>query len=213
MAYERAELEEEQCFAMLGEQFGVNPTDLKELVTVTLATLAYDNDMLMRVQQLREAYGASLRIFGIWKFARPNYQRLRDRWTDEFFSTFDAVFTSFDIGLLPPGLGFHRSVLASTTSSPRNAILLDKDVKNLTAAGLLGIRVVNLSLTKSLTQSIEIMLGEPLPRAVRFLQHNAKHLHPFTEDGTMLRENYLQLLILEATQDKTANFYQNEPTK
>lgn len=78
----------------------------------------------------------------------------------------------------------------------------DKDVKNLTAAGSLGIRVVNLSLTKSLAQSIEIMLGEPLPRAVRFLQHNAKHLHPFTEDGTMLRENYLQLLILEATQDK-----------
>ena len=50
-------------------------------------------------------------------------------------------------------------------------------------------------------RALRNLLGDPLERGKRFLDKNAGQLYSLTDNGVVLKENFAQLLILEATDD------------
>ncbi|KAF7932968.1 uncharacterized protein EAE97_008735 [Botrytis byssoidea] len=105
---------------------------------------------------------------------------------------------------LSADLGFYRHILTATRRDPGKTILIDSDVRNLVTACLLGMRSIPYKTLPVLSRTMKNILYDPLIRGHMFLNRNAKHLHPETDCGTVLMENFVQLLILDVANDEYA---------
>ncbi|GES60874.1 HAD-like protein [Aspergillus terreus] len=226
MRYECNEINEQQCYEMLGKQFGSDASELRDAVSTIRDMVDYDKNLVSKIRRLKSESGGLLEVIAVWNIAKPEYESLYQRWGGDFLLDFDVVFTSFAAGARMPHIGFYHQFLTFTRTEPTNAVFVGGDLQNVVTARSLGMRGIVFDASQRLARTLLNTISDPLLRGNAFLQRNAKNLHPFTDCGTTLLENYVQLLILEVTGDEdlivykkpdntkecTWNYYIEQPT-
>ncbi|TGO41485.1 hypothetical protein BHYA_0021g00570 [Botrytis hyacinthi] len=127
MRYECGELDETQCYEMLGKKFGPPPSAIAKVISEARDTFEYDTAIISWIRQLMDETHGSLKFIAVWRIPIPEHTVLYKRWGDELSSIFDEVFTSSAIGIRQPDLGFYRYVLKATRRDPGKTILIDSD--------------------------------------------------------------------------------------
>lgn len=198
MDYERGQITEKECFLQVAELFGFQLHELEELVHKLRQTLTYDAEMLSVFRAIKENFGVEIAL--VTNISGPEYRALRGRWDDNFWSIFDHIFTSWQLGIRKPSLRFYRHVLRATRAVPQRCFIVDDRPENVLAALSLGLRgTVG---TVGIPSMIMNFIGDPVERGTAFLRLNARKLYSTTEDGVSIDENYAQLLVLEAMKDR-----------
>jgi beta-phosphoglucomutase-like phosphatase (HAD superfamily) len=140
----------------------------------------------------------------------PDHEYLRTKQAD--WSLFDKVYTSANAGERKPNLGFYKHVLHDIAIDPRSVIFVDDKPENVLSARSFGMRGIIFDDQKRVIQAIRNAVEDPVQHARSYLQRNAKLLHSVTSTGLTLKENFAQLLMLEATCDPWAFHLYNFPT-
>ncbi|RAH78364.1 HAD-like protein [Aspergillus japonicus CBS 114.51] len=197
MEYEVGKLTEQECFTQAAALFGCDAKDLEAVVRELRATLTYDPRMLSVFKTLKQT--PRVKVVLITTISEGEYRALRERWDEAFWSTFDHVFPSWEVGVRKPSLRFYRHVLRATRSSPHRSLVVDDRPENVLAAMSLGIR--GQVGTNGISRVLGNFVGDPVARGLAFLRQHAGKLYSTTEDGDSIEENYAQLLVLEALND------------
>jgi histidinol phosphatase-like enzyme len=103
------------------------------------------------------------------------------------------------VGQRKPNPGFYEYVLKVTNTEPKNAVFVDDKVENVLSAEYLGFHGILFSDSLLVAQALRNLLGDPLKRGQAFLDRNAKMMVSETDYGISIKDNFAQLLILEAT--------------
>lgn len=140
---------------------------------------------------------ALVNVYAMSNVAREDFAAL-SRKTD--WPLFDRVFTSGAVGMRKPDHGFFCHVLEEIKLAPEQVIFVDDKRENVLAADRLGIRGI---LFDNLTvHTLQTILDGPVARGYDYLYRNAKQFGSVTDGGVVVQDNFAELLILEATQDK-----------
>jgi FMN phosphatase YigB (HAD superfamily) len=132
--------------------------------------------------------------------SKPDYDVLRTKAAD--WDVFDSVFASGEVGMRKPDLCFYKHVLQAIDARPEEVIFVDDKLENVISARSLGICAIQFKDATSLARTLENLLGNPILRGKNFLSKNARKMDSITDTGVEIKDNFAQLLILEATQDE-----------
>ncbi|KAL4743164.1 hypothetical protein BDV11DRAFT_166572 [Aspergillus similis] len=138
-------------------------------------------------------------LCGMLNIPQPEYtsiQRSVSEW-----ALFDHVFVSCQVGMRKPDLCFYRHVLyeLGLSDSPERALFVETNSEHVLPARSIGSRVILHTDTNTTLRSLQNILCDPVARGKEFLRINAKRLHSITSTGVVIRDNFSQLLVLEAT--------------
>lgn len=198
--YECGRVSEDVCYHRLGEQFSLPPDEVAEAFSQARQSLQSNDAMISMIHELKAASKGTLRVHAMSNISKEDYVFLSARPAD--WSIFDQVFTSADAGMRKPSLGFYRHVLEATQTAPQNAVFVDDKFENVFAARSLGMHGIVFDNTANVTRVLRNVFGDPVRRGKDFLTSKANKLHSVTQGGIILRENFAQLLILNATHDQ-----------
>ncbi|KAJ8518255.1 hypothetical protein ONZ45_g4647 [Pleurotus djamor] len=198
--YERGRIAEDDCYERVGREFSIDPAEVKEAFIQARDSLRSDDDFIALIRTLKSQSGGSLRVFAMSNISLPDYHVLRTKPAD--WDIFDQVFTSCEAGERKPNLGFYRHVLQRIDVDPHRVIFIDDKQENVLSARSLGIHGIVCDDVARVGRALRNLLGNPIERGQTFLRMNAKHLDSVTDGGVILQENFAQLLILEATNDR-----------
>ena len=201
--YERGRLTQEQCYAAVGLEFGIAPSDVALAFKQAQASLTPDHEMFELIGELKAA-NPGLRVYAMSNISAPDFEFLQQQPVD--WSIFDRVFPSSAVGERKPHLGFYKHVVQQTGLQPHDTIFIDDKLENVLSAKSLGFQGLQFDGRDAFRRSLRNMLGDPIARGRAYLRANAKNLHSVTSatekiPETVIYENFAQLFILEATQD------------
>lgn len=202
MRYQCNEIEEQQCYELLGKQFGFDASELSGAISTIREMIEYDKNLVSEIHQIKSDTGGLLNMLAVWNIAKPDHDYIFERWGSEFLDDFDNIFTSFAAGARMPHIGFYHQFLTSTKTDPTKAVFVGSDIRDIVAARSLGMRGIMFNGSQELSRTLLNIISDPVTRGNAFIQRNAKNLQPFTDCGTPLLDNYVQLLILEVTGDE-----------
>ncbi|KAI0065887.1 HAD-like protein [Artomyces pyxidatus] len=217
--YECGRLSEDECYRLVAEAFSLETSEVHRAVADVRKSLAPDNAFLGFIQQLQAEAGGRLRIFAMSNISAPDYAFLRKLPVD--WDIFQRVFTSAGAGMRKPNLIFYRHVLDEVKADPSSVVFVDDRLENVIAARSLGINGIVFNDPASVRQTLRCYVGNSMLRGRAYLTARAGRLESETTSGEEIEENLNQLLILEATGDKTLvrfnhyphtwNFFRGEP--
>ncbi|KAK6821639.1 hypothetical protein RU639_007744 [Aspergillus parasiticus] len=197
--YQCGKINRAQYYSRLAKDFALSLADVTALFDTVQATICPEESFLAFLAELKSRFGDQLKLYAVANMSREDYAMLKSLPID--WSLFDGVFISADLGMRKPELRFFRHILKSISMKPEDTILVDNDTDNILCAlsmGLKGILFGSTSVPQALTNLLEY---DHISRAEQFLRSHAKSLHSVTHTGVTIRENFAQLLILEATGD------------
>lgn len=217
--YERGRMSQAECYARVGGEFSVDPTEVARAFQDARDSLQSNEELISVIRHLKARSDGTLHVFAMSNISAPDYEVLRTKPAD--WSLFDGIFTSADVGERKPNLGFYKAVISSTGADPSRTIFVDDKMVNVLSARSLGMRGIIFDDTREVIRMLYNLLGDPVERGRQYLTMNAKKLISVTDNGILLRENFAQLLILEATDNRslinltdthrTWNFFQGKP--
>ena len=197
--YECGLISQQCCHDRISNEFHISPSEIAEAFDRVRGSLQSNDEMLAFVRELKDQSNGKLQVFAMSNISRPDYQYLRTKPAD--WSLFDKIYTSADAGERKPNLGFYRHVLGDTGADPRSVVFVDDGPENVLSARSFGMHGILFDDQKRVFQAIRNAVQDPVHRARAYLQKNAKLLHSVTSNGIIFKENFAQLLILEATGD------------
>lgn len=197
--YECGLISQQDCYDRISTEFRIPTVEIAEAFTQARDSLKSNDEMLDFVRELKHQSDGQLQVYAMSNISRPDYEYLRTKPAD--WSLFDKVYTSADAGERKPSLGFYRYVLDDTAADPRSVLFVDDKPENVLSARSFGMRGIVFDDQKRVFQAIRNAVEDPVQRARSYLQKNARLLHSVTSNGHTLKENFAQLLILEATCD------------
>jgi FMN phosphatase YigB (HAD superfamily) len=195
--YECGRLTQKQCYQHIARQFSLEVTEIATAFSQARDSLCSNDDMISAVRQLKTESHGSLRVYAMSNISLPDYRYLRTKPAD--WAIFDDVFASAAVGQRKPNPGFYEYVLKATNTEPKNAIFVDDKVENVLSAECLGFHGILFSDSLLVAQALRNLLGDPLKRGQAFLDRNAKMMVSETDNSISIKDNFAQLLILEAT--------------
>jgi FMN phosphatase YigB (HAD superfamily) len=195
--YECGFISEQVCYKRISNDFDIPHPEVLKAFEQARESLQQNDEMLSFVRELKRQSDGQLRVYAMSNISQPDYDYLRAKSAD--WSLFDKVYTSADAGDRKPNLGFYRRVLDDIAVDPRSAIFVDDKPENVLSARSFGLRGIVFDDQKRVIQAIRNAVEDPVDRARSYLQRNAKLLDSVTSTGVPLKENFAQLLILEAT--------------
>jgi len=198
--YERGRISQGECYSRVGREFSVEPTELSRAFQEARDLLQSNEDLILAIRHLKVHSKGTLKVFAMSNISAPDYEVLRAKSAD--WSLFDDIFTSAGVGERKPHLGFYRTVLSTTGADPSRTIFVDDKLENVLSARSLGMCGIIFDDQRKVIRALHNLLGDPVERGRQYLTLNAKKLQSVTENGILLRENFSQLLILEATCDR-----------
>ncbi|KAK0461065.1 Haloacid dehalogenase-like hydrolase-domain-containing protein [Desarmillaria tabescens] len=201
MDYERGKVTEQDCYDRVGVEFSLDPAEIRKAFDQARDSLQSDNEMISLIRELKANSRGRLRVFAMSNISLPDYDVLQTKPAD--WSLFDRVFTSGAVGERKPHLGFYRHVLAETKADPHSSIFVDDKPENVLTARSLGLHGIIFDDRSRVTRALRNLLSDPVSRGREYLSSNAKRLESRTDGGIVLEENFAQLLILEATGDRS----------
>ena len=197
--YECGLISQEECYDRISNEFHIPPSEIANALNQARDSLKSNDEMLNFVRELKHQSDGRLQVYAMSNISRPDYDYLRTKPAD--WSVFDKVYTSADASERKPSLGFYRHVLGDISADPCSVVFVDDKPENVLSARSFGMRGIVFDDQKRVIQAIRNAVEDPVSRARSYLQRNAKLLHSVTSNGFTLRENFAQLLILEATCD------------
>lgn len=197
--YERGQLDEVECYGRVGNEFSIHPEEVRRALDQARNSLDPNEDLISLIRELKDL-DPTLKVFAMSNISIPDYQFLRTKAVD--WSLFDRIFTSGAAGERKPNLGFYRYVLSETGCDPYRTIFVDDKQENVLSARSLGLHGIVCDDHTKVKRSLRNLLGDPVIRGQEFLQRNAGKHYSVTDNDVELRENFGQLLILEATEDR-----------
>jgi hypothetical protein len=118
------------------------------------------------------------------------------------WTLFDGEFTSFNVGMIKPELGYYKHVLGSLgLTDPKSAIFIDDKVTNVSAAQSFGIQGIVFESADALMRQLRNKLFDPVMRARQYMEANAHNHHSQVENGPIIRDVFSQFLIHKELQD------------
>ena len=175
------------------------PSEIEKAVKQANESLQPKDKVFSSIRQLKDQSNGRLRIYAMSNISHPDHEYLRTKPVD--WSLFDKVFTSAESGERKPNLGFFRHVLDDISADPRSVVFVDDKPENVLSARSFGMHGIVFGDQICVIQAIRNAFEDPVQRARSYLQKNAKCLHSVTSNGATLKENFAQLLILEATRN------------
>jgi hypothetical protein len=132
--------------------------------------------------------------------ARHDFKCLKTILAD--WSLFDGEYTSFEVGMIKPELGYYKHVLDSLDlPDPESAIFVDDKVVNVSAAQSFGIQGIVFETADALMRQLRNRLFDPVMRARKYMEANAHDHHSQIENGSKIRDVFSQFLIHKELQD------------
>lgn len=198
--YECGRISEDECYERVANQLAFEPSEVANAFAQARDSLQANDEMISVIRELKAKSNGTLRIYAMSNISMPDFKVLRTKPVD--WSVFDQVFTSGMAGERKPNIGFFRHVLNSTHTLPQSAIFIDDKLENVLTARSLGLYGIVFDDTLHVARKLHNLVSDPVRRGQVFLNDNAKHLKSVTDRNVSLDENFTQLLILEATNNR-----------
>jgi len=198
--YECGRHSEDECYRLVGGKFSLDPAEVRQAIVDARTSLVPDNVFIDFIRDLQTEARGTLRIFAMSNISAPDYEVARGKPAD--WSIFERVFTSADAGMRKPDLCFYKFVLDEIKADPTSVVFVDDRFENVLAARSLGINGIVFDDVQRVRQALRYFVSEPESRGQAFLKDRAGRLESETNLGQTVPENFAQLLILEATNDR-----------
>ncbi|KAF7360045.1 Alpha-D-glucose-1-phosphate phosphatase YihX [Mycena venus] len=185
LEYEKGLISEADCYDRAGVEFSLPHEEIRHALVQARESLQSDQELIGLIRELKERSNGALRQKVDWDL-------------------FERIFTSSEVGERKPHLGFYNYVLREAKIDPRRAIFIDDKLDNVLSArslGLYGI-VFPSDGSNTIRRILQNLLNDPVLRARDYLRHNAGRLQSITHTGVVVQENFAQLMILQATDDR-----------
>ncbi|RDX55002.1 hypothetical protein OH76DRAFT_856104 [Lentinus brumalis] len=206
--HESGSISTEECFQLLSKQFSHEPAILNKAWTHVSHALRPNDEMIALIKELKAAAPGKARVYGVFNVSAPDYEYFRSR-TDLDWSVFDTVFTSHELGIRLPNPGFFKRLLDSSLPGDTkivygNTVFVGHDADDVVTARSFGMHGVLLLKFDEARRELRNLAGDPVKRGWEYLRANAGKLACDADrPGVSIMENFGQLLILEATGDRT----------
>ncbi|KAJ7439784.1 hypothetical protein FB451DRAFT_1445499 [Mycena latifolia] len=175
LEYERGRISEDA-------EFSVQPLEVRNAFEGARSRIACNDELVEFIRVLKEQCHGSLQVFAMSNISDPDYRALEPKIAG--WGIFDRVFTSSDAGERKPDLAFYPT-------------------HNILSARSLGLRGIVFDNSEAVKCTLQNLFGDPVVRGRQFLQRHAGRLSSVTTNGFEIQENFAQLLILEATSDRS----------
>ncbi|PPQ66159.1 hypothetical protein CVT26_010882 [Gymnopilus dilepis] len=196
--YEKGNISEDEAYSRVAKQFSVSAADVKAAFEAARDSLQSNPRMLDLIKELRES---GLAVYAMSNISAPDWEVLSTKASPEQWALFDQVFTSASARERKPNIGFYKHVVQETGLDPSCAIFVDDKLENVVSARSLGFHGIVFDDENKVIQQLKNLCGDPVVRAKKFLASHKKRLN----------SNFAQLLILEATGDKSLVDYVAHP--
>lgn len=204
--YEKGLMTEEDAYMAVAvetnEEFSQD--EIKNVIHVSRSALQVQTELL-NVLQLLKASGR-YRLFAMSNISKPDYIFLQSNFGHVLEMVFEQVFPSHAYGDRKPNLSFFHRVNHQIGTSPHRTVFIDDELDNVIAARSMGIRSL-LADRKNISASIRFLYNlcnvDPCESGMAYLHRKAGKHTSISSDGQEVKENFSQLLLLEATLDKT----------
>lgn len=197
--YECGLISQQVCYDRVSNEFHIPFLDIEEAFKQARDSLQANDEVLSFLHELKHQSDGELRLYAMSNISHPDHEYLRTKPAD--WSLFDKVYTSANAGERKPNLGFYRHVLDDIAADPCSVVFVDDKPENVLSARSFGMRGIVFDDQKRVIQAIRNAVKDPIQRAKSYLQSNARLLYSVTSTGVPLKENFAQLLILEAACD------------
>lgn len=204
--HECGRLSRDDCFKRIEESFGVIPEDLQKTLLQLAATLTYDQDLIGLIRYLKDVADGDLKVYLATNITEDDWKILGP--PVKSWGIFDAIFTSFELGVRKPDQGMYRHILKSTNTGPESALFIDDKPENLATAQMLGIHGIHCDDPKNVIRQLKNLFGDPAARGHAWLHQNAGNIWSVSNTGIVIHEQFAQLLLLEITQDMYVSLFQ-----
>ncbi|EPS35187.1 hypothetical protein H072_11537 [Dactylellina haptotyla CBS 200.50] len=199
--FERGKISEKECFAQISRIMGILASDIHETIEKAALTLEADDCLVSIIKELKTINGG-FKLYAMSNIGHEHYQIIRSKPWDHW-SLFEHVFTSAEAGKRKPDLEFYKHVLKEINleHSPGSVLFVDDKLENVATAQSLGIQAIQFDGSDEMVLKISNIIGDPVARGAEYLKKNAKKMFSTVNGEAVMKENFAQLLILEATGD------------
>ena len=198
--YECGRIEQDACYRQVAQHFSVPASEVAEAFSQARDSLQPNIDMISFIHKLKKASWGTMEVYAMSNVSKEDYAVLSTKLAD--WSVFNRVFTSGHAGMRKPDLSFYRHVLKEIKLAPEEAVFIDDKMVNVLAAKSLGITSIVVDDSSTVICTLRNMMRNSVERGYGYLYRNAKHLDSITDRGVVIPDNFAQLLILDATQDR-----------
>jgi FMN phosphatase YigB (HAD superfamily) len=207
--YEKAQIEEQDCYAAVGAEFGIDPSEVAAAFQGARDSLQSSPDMLELLHTIKKEPG--VRFYAMSNISAPDWEVLKHKGTQQDWDLFERVFTSAEARERKPNLGFFRQVLAQTGVDPSRTAFVDDKLENVLSARSLGLHGIIFTTFEDVAKQLQSLFRDPILAGNGYLHDNAKKMVSMTDSGVLLEENFAQLLLLEQTGDASLVDYIQYP--
>ena len=198
--YECGRIEQDACYHQVAARFSIPAPEVAEAFSQARDSLKPNIAMISFIHELKGAYRGEMELYAMSNISKEDYAVLSTKFVD--WSIFNRVFTSGHAGMRKPDISFYHYVLGEIKVVPEEAVFIDDKLENVLAAKSLGINSLVFEDDSTVTCDLKSIFGRPVERGQTYLCRNAKHFYSITADGVLIPENFSQLLILDATQQR-----------
>ncbi|OCH89461.1 hypothetical protein OBBRIDRAFT_794242 [Obba rivulosa] len=219
--FERGRIDQAECYRSLAEEFKMPAEHILEEWGKVREVLHPNAPLLAAVRELKEQSEGKMRVYGAFNVTAPDYEYFRAK-AGADWSLFDQVYASTTVRERMPNPSFYKAIYSDAGINPHTSVFLSHDLDNVVTPRAYGMHGVQLSLKdpKPAIRALRNLAGDPVQRGWEYMRNNAgKHVFE-TDTGVVMIENFGQLLILEATGDRSLvsftepprwwNFFQGE---
>ena len=202
LEYECGRIDQDACYLQTAQQFSVPATEVAEAFSQARDSLQPNNAMLAFIHELKKASEGAMKIYAMSNISKEDFAVLSTKRVD--WSVFDRVFTSGHAGMRKPDLSFYYYVLKEIELAPEEAVFVDDKMENVLAARSLGINGIVFEDNFAVIRALRNIFNAQIRKGYEYLYRNAKQFDSVTDSGVVVPDNFAQLLILDATQDRQA---------
>ncbi|CAF0845846.1 unnamed protein product [Adineta steineri] len=221
--YERGLINEEQVYKAVVPEMNneYSSETIKKVIETGRSALAIQTALMEFLQILSKS--KRYRLFAMSNISEPDYAFVQSRFGSTINMLFERIFPSYASRDRKPNLSFFQHVLTQIDVSPSQTLLIDDEIDNIIAARSLGIHGFLFKekyIDKNLRYLFNMCQDDPCNSAIAYLQRHAGQHFSITSEGNEIKENFSQLLILEAMRDASLvsyvahtrlfNFFQDE---
>ena len=200
MKYECGYLEQDACYHQIAQHFSVPPFEVAEAFSQARDSLQPNYPMVSFIHDLKQQSQGAIEIYAMSNISKEDWAVLSTKIPD--WSIFNQVFTSGHAGMRKPDPEFYRHVLQEIKLSPEETFFIDDKVENVLAAKSLGIDSLVFDSNDTVLHALRTILHDPVGKAYQYLYRDAQHFDSTTDTGVCVPDNFAQLLILDAMQDR-----------
>ncbi|KAF8812869.1 HAD-like protein [Phlegmacium glaucopus] len=197
--YEKGNLTEDEVYSLVAQEFSVSAIDVKSTLEAARSTLQSDPKILEIIRELKES---GLSVYAMSNISAPDWELLSAKATPEEWALFDYIFTSSAVHQRKPNIGFYKHVIQETGIDPSRAIFVDDKLENVITARSFGMHGIIFDDQAKVIRQLKNLCGDPISRGNKFLA-SRKQFTSVTDNNIEFSENFCELLILDATGDKS----------